>query len=254
MQAEVIHSSCLDALPMAPTYDLVFADPPFNIGHPYKGFQDRKPRCEFENFTLEWVGCAWYATKGVLCLYGPDDLATLYMHAERVLGLHRIAWVNWHYNFGQCRRTNWIDSRTHCLIYAKDPENYTWNPESVLVPSMRVKYGDKRIKDSPRGGSRVPGCVWGIPSDGPHWGRVTGNSKERWKNHPNQLPIRFLRRLILAYTNPGDWVCDPFTGSGTTGLVANRENRRFTGFDISLENVESARERIKNGYYPSRFG
>jgi DNA modification methylase len=76
---------------------------------------------------------------------------------------------------------------------------------------------------------RVPGNVWGIPSDGEYWGRVQGNSKERRQGHPNQLPEVYLERLIRAYTDENDIVVDPFVGSGTTPVVARALKRRFWG-------------------------
>jgi DNA modification methylase len=245
----VINANCRDVLPrLGLRFDLLFADPPFGIGHGYDGFVDEFD--DYEGFTRGWVSAAWEATKGVMCLHGPDRLAALYVDLEKELGFRgrRIAWVNWHYRFGQCRRTNWIDARCHCLIYAKS-DDFVWNPDAVLVESDRVRYKDKRVARTENGGSRVPGTVWGVPSDGPHWGRVQGTSRERWKNHPNQLPCNYLRRLILAYTAPGGVVCDPFCGSGTAGLVATREGRDFVGIDVSAPNAASARERIRKGFY-----
>jgi DNA modification methylase len=146
-----------------------------------------------------------------MCLHGPDSLAELYLEAARKFKMNRIAWVNWHYRFGVCQRSNWIDTRCHCLIFAKNKKIHTWNPDEVLVDSDRAtKYNDKRIDDHENGGKRLPGTVWGVPSDGPYWGRVQGNSKERRPNHPNQLPEVYIERLIRAYTNPGDHIFDPF--------------------------------------------
>lgn len=247
---KVVHGDCREVLASGKHRPkLAFADPPFNIGHGYVGFVDKFD--DYEAFTKEWVSALWEVTDGVMCLHGPDHVATIYVDLEKELGFrkNRIAWVNWHYRFGQCHRSNWIDARCHCLIYAKSV-NYTWNPEAVLVESDRATtYADKRIHETENGGKRLPGTVWGVPSDGAYWGRVTGNSKERWKNHPNQLPIRYIQRIVRAYSNPGDLVLDPFCGSGTTGLVAVREGRDFVGVDVSEPNAASARERIRNGYY-----
>ena len=171
----VVHGDCRDVVSELGKYDFVFADPPFGIGHHYTGYDDQQYGDEF---TREWVTVCWRACTGVMALHGPDDLAESYLAVARELGMRRIAWVNWHYRFGVCHRSNWIDGRCHCLIFAKS-EPWTWNPDSVLVPSDRAtKYADKRIHDSPRGGSRLPCTVWGIPSDGPRWGRVQGNNKE----------------------------------------------------------------------------
>lgn len=236
---------CREIVPTLGKFDFVFADPPFNIGHGYNGYDDN--RDDFDEFTMEWISVCWDACGGVMALHGPDDVADLYLIAARKLGMRRIAWVNWHYRFGQCGRSNWIDARCHCLIFAKHDE-YTWNPESVLVDSDRAsKYGDKRIHETERGGQRLPGSVWGVPSDGPYWGRVQGNSKERRKGHPNQLPEVYLERLLKAYTIEGDRVLDPFAGSGTTATVAKALRRSCVTIDVSAPNAESVKQRIESG-------
>lgn len=244
MGVNVFHGDCRYGVPLCGEFDFVFADPPFNIGHGYDGYDDNRE--DFDAFTSEWVEVCWNACSGVMALHGPDALAEKYLVEARRLGMRRIAWVNWHYRFGQCNRHNWIDARCHCLIFSKN-EKWTWNPEEVLVTSDRVKYGDKRVNETERGGKRLPGTVWGIPSDGDFWGRVSGTSKERRGHHPNQLPEVYLERLIRAYTNPGDRVLDPFAGSGTTAVVAHTLGRECVTFDVSETNVASIRDRLAAG-------
>jgi len=225
-------------------FDFVFADPPFNIGHHYKGYAD--DRADYAQWTQKWIEVCWDACDGVMALHGNDDLADAYLTAARLLGMRRIAWVNWHYRFGQCQRRTWIDARCHCLVFAKH-DAWTWNPEDVLVASDRAKTGDKRIHDTKNGGKRPPSTIWGIPSDGKYWCRIQGNNKERRKGHPNQLPEVYLARLIRAYTNPGDRILDPFCGSGTTAVVAKALGRPCVTVEVSEENALSALERVDKG-------
>lgn len=246
----VINGDCRTVIPTIPfKFDFIFADPPFNIGQPYKGFVDVIDNKAYADFTVNWLDVCWdaLAPNGVMCCHGPDSVAEMYILWAGFKNIERTAWVNWHYRFGQCGRSNWIDSRCHCLIYAKNPKQYTWNPESVLVQSDRVAYGDKRVGETANGGQRLPFTVWGVPSDGPYWGRVQGNSAERRGMHPNQLPEVYLERLIKAYTNPGDRVLDPFCGSGTSATVAVAIGRKAVTIDISKENCDAARERIQRG-------
>ena len=245
-----VHGDCRDLVGVFGPHQMVFGDPPFNIGEDYIQHNDRLPPADFEKFTIQWVAAAWQAVSpcGVLVLHGPDTLCELYLLAARRLGFadRRIAWVQWQYNFGVYQppaNGNFIDSRCHCLIYAKGP-TYTWNVEEEMVVSARVRYKDKRVT-ADKGGSKVPGTVWGIEQDGPHWGRVTGNSGERWagKLHPNQLPERYMARLIRIYTNPMDKFCDMFCGSGTGATVAAALGREAVTFDVSRVSLISARER-----------
>jgi DNA modification methylase len=242
---EIIHGDCRDVVPTLGQFDFIFADPPFNIGQKYSGYEDG--RDDYDSFTTEWIETCWNACDGVMALHGPDDLAEKYIIEARRLNMRRIAWVNWHYRFGQCNRHNWIDSRCHCLIFAKH-ETHTWNPDSVLVPSDRASvYGDARVNDHERGGTRVPMTVWGIPSDGPNWGRIQGSNSERRPGHPNQLPERYLERLILAYTHAEQRVLDPFGGSGTTAVVAQALGRQCVAVEVSEANVASIHERLEKG-------
>ena len=243
--ADVIQGDCREVVPTLGKFDFILGDSPFNVGMPYKGYIDK--RDDFPEFMAEWIKVCWEACDGVMALHGPDNLAWHFLQAAQRLQMRRIAWVNWHYRFGQCGRTNWIDARCHCLIFAKH-KRWTWNPDDVLVDSDRATtYGDKRIHDTKNGGKRLPGTVWGVPSDGPYWGRVQGNSNERRKGHPNQLPEVYLERLIRAYTNPGDRILDPFAGSGTTAVVAQALGRSCVTTDISKESCESVKERLKKG-------
>lgn len=249
----VYRGDCVKFLEETPhKYDLIFADPPFNIGQKYRGFVDLRPPKDYCKFTEQWITLCWDALKnngtqeksGLLCLHGHDPLCELYL--KMMPSTNRIAWINWHYRFGQCGKSNWIDSRCHLLVYARGPK-WTWNPEEVLVESDRVAYGDKRVQKT--GGKRLPFTIWGLPSDGPYWGRVTGShsNKERRPGHPNQLPEKYLERIILAYTNVGDTVLDPFGGSGTTAVVAWALGRRAHTVDISAENCQSIVERLEKG-------
>ena len=242
---QVIQADCREAVPKQGKFDLIFADPPFNIGMPYKGYLDK--RDDFPEFMAEWIEVCWEACDGVMALHGPDDLVWHFLQAAQRLKMPRISWLTWHYRFGQCRRTNWVNAGCHCLVFAKH-KKWTWNPDAVLVDSDRATtYHDKRIDATENGGKRLPGTVWGVPSDGPYWGRVQGNSKERRKGHPNQLPEVYLERMIKAYTNPGDRILDPFAGSGTTAVVAQALDRCCVTIDISEASCTSVKARLKQG-------
>lgn len=235
--------------------DLVFLDPPFNLGKKYKGFRDRAPDIVFEEMIYSSVraGLSWVSKTGVICLHGPDQLVDLYLNAmnyfvtlEQFKDLRRVAWVNWHYNFGECQKTTWTDARCHCLIYSFG--HHKFNAKEVLIPSTRLLQGDKRVQDSEWKGYRLPGTVWRTVADGPNWGRIQGNNLERWNHSPNQLPMRYLERLIRAYTDKGDLVVDLFCGSGTTALVSAALDRDCLTCDVSRETVCSAAERFETQF------
>jgi len=239
---------CRDVLPNLPDrgeVDLVFADPPFNWDVPYEEWNDGMPRDAYERFTFDWLDACVevLAPHGSIWVNIPDDTAAeCVMHLKR-RGLTMINWCVWHFRFGQHRNTSFISSKIHALYFARDAGNRRWNPDAVLELSDRASvYGDARTmtKNSEHKGKRVPMDVW----YGPYWGRIQGNNKERRHNHHNQIPEVYLERVILACSNEGDLVLDPFCGSGTTSTVARAWNRRSITTEFSAGNAASAWERI----------
>lgn len=234
----------LASLPDRGSVDLIFADPPFNWDVPYENWNDGMPRDAFEKFTFEWLdGCIEaLAPHGSLWVNIPDDTAAeIVVHLKR-RGLTMINWCIWHFRFGQNRSSSFIMSKVHALYFAKDPDARRWNPDAVLEQSDRAAiYGDARTmaKESNKG-MRVPMDVW----YGPYWGRIQGNNLERRSQHHNQIPEVYLERVILACSNEGDLVLDPFLGSGTTCTVARAWNRRSIGIEYSAVNARSAWSRI----------
>lgn len=262
MAVQFYVGDCRRVLPAIPEtygcakpFKFAFVDPPFNIGEKYGGYDDTLSEVEYATLLEEVLLALASAVGGVVALHGPDKCAEIFLRTIHVLqhgdGLlrawHRIAWVNWYYGFGQCTRSNWVDARCHCLIYATWPR-WTWNPDDVLRPSARAStYRDRRTLLSETPGERLPGTVWGVPDDGQFWGRVQGNNRERCPERPNQLPEVYLERLIRAYTNPGDNVLDPFCGTGTTAVVADALGRNCTTIDIDPAAIEVAKARLQRG-------
>lgn len=261
--AEVYHGDCREIIPRRgeipkdegqlwrDRFDLIFADPPFNIGHPYRGFMDRLATSEHRQFTRAWIHwCGWALRPGGrLCVHVPDEMVEMVWDAVVYRGgISRSDWIIWHYRFGQHKDTGPIRSKAHLLTFIKDGGDSVWNLDAVAVPSDRAsKYGDKRTLATKRPGLRPPLDVWGIPSDGECWGRVQGNNAERRKGHPNQLPEKYLERVILAWSNPGGSVLDPFGGSGTTAVVASALGREAVTIEISGDSCRSIVERLKQG-------
>jgi site-specific DNA-methyltransferase (adenine-specific) len=162
------------------------------------------------------------------------------------------SWVIWYYTFGVHCKTKFTRSHAHLLYFTKDAKNFTFRPETLHVPSARqLIYKDKRA--NPIG--RMPDDTWILrPQDVPEgfgpesdtWfvSRVCGTFKERAGWHGCQMPERVLARIINACSNEGDWVIDPFTGSGTTLTVARKLGRKTLGFELSEEYAKRATERL----------
>jgi site-specific DNA-methyltransferase (adenine-specific) len=243
----VIVGDCRDILPRLPergSVDLVFADPPFNRGVRYDRWSDDLTREAYERFTFDWMDAciATLSRRGSMWINVPDEIAAeAVLHGKR-RGLHLMNWCIWHFRFGAHRRTGFIESKTHALCLVRDPIRRIWNPDPILEPSDRsAVYEDKRTRSKAgRGTLRVPLDVW----YGPYWGRIHGKSLERRASHRNQLPEAYLERVILASSDPGSLVLDPFCGSGTTSTVARAYGRPSISIEISPTTARNAWARI----------
>ncbi|HWE01132.1 MAG TPA: site-specific DNA-methyltransferase [Tepidisphaeraceae bacterium] len=236
--------------------DLVFADPPFNIGYLYHGYDDRLKAEDYLEFSRNWMKAVHRALKPTGSFYlaiGDEFAADLCVIARRELGFTMRNWIIWHYTFGQQPTRKFAKSHTHILYFTKDPAQFTFNADAIRVPSARQTiYADARA--NPKG--KLPDDVWYLrpqeatasmflaESDTWNVSRICGTFKEREGWHGCQMPIDVLKRIIAASSNTGDMVVDPFNGSGTTTVAAALQGRRYVGIDQSEEYVGFARARL----------
>ncbi len=237
--------------------DLVFADPPFNIGYSYDVYHDRQPPEAYLDWSRDWMtgvskvlkpdGTFWLAI-------GDDYAADLKVIAQRETGFFARSWVIWYYTFGVNCKRKFSRSHTHLFHFVKDPDQFTFNAEDPLirVPSARqLVYGDKRANSK----GRLPDDTWILrPQDLPegfqpgddtwYYARVAGTFKERAGFHGCQMPEQLLGRILRVCSNPGETVLDPFSGSGSTSIVAKKLGREWLGFELSEEYAEQSRTRL----------
>ena len=240
--------------------DLVFADPPFNIGYKYDVYNDRRTRSEFLQFSREWMaavdrvlrpdGTFWLAI-------GDEYAAELKLIAQDDIGLSCRSWVIWYYTFGvNCVRA-FSRSHTHLFHFVKDPERFTFNghnPAVRVASARQLVYADGRANSK----GRLPDNTWilrpqdvsepGFSSTHDTWyfARVAGTFREREGFHGCQMPEQLLGRIVRVSSNPGDLVVDPFAGSGTTLVVARKLGRQWLGIELSTDYVQRIRSRIAN--------
>lgn len=220
-----------------PFADLIFADPPFNIGYKYDKYYDKVKNKNYIAWTKEWMGVCKKVLKSAGSFYiaiGDEYAANVKTIADE-LGLFMRNWIIWHYTFGQQTKKKFARAHTHIFYFVNDKKNFTFNEHTVRVPSDRqLIYNDRRA--NPAG--KMPDDVWnGYP-------RVCGTFKERAEWHPCQMPENLLKRIIAVSTKAGDCVLDPFSGSGTTLAAAKQLGRNYVGVEISKKYVENAKKRL----------
>jgi len=237
--------------------DLIFADPPFNIGYTYDVYNDRCDDQEYLAWSRRWIEAAVrvLSPTGTFWLaIGDDFAAELKVLMHRELGLTFRGWIIWYYTFGVHCKRKFTRSHTHLLYFTRNSRDFTFNADAIRVPSARQRvYNDKRAH--PLG--RVPDDTWILrPQDLPggfdpdhsvwHVPRVCGTFRERQGWHGCQMPERILGRIVSACSNPGDLVLDPFVGSGTTLAVARKLHRRGVGFELSADYAMNACQRLES--------
>ena len=230
---------CIEVLSKVrePFADLIFADPPFNIGYKYDKYNDKLKSKNYIAWTKDWMAACKNILKPHGSFYiaiGDDYAANVKIIAEEI-GLVMRNWIIWHYTFGQQTKNKFARAHTHIFYFVNDDKNFTFNDCAVRVPSDRqLIYNDKRA--NPKG--KMPDDVWN------QYPRVCGTFKERQGWHPCQMPETLLTRIITASSNPGDCVLDPFSGSGTTAAVAYQLGRNYAGIDTSEQYVNNANKRL----------
>lgn len=250
---------CMQHFPKVPSgvVDLVFVDPPYNIGFDYgeDEYDDKQPPDVYLNWCYSWMreihrvlhpsGSFWLAIG--------DEWAAELKVAARECGFHLRSWVVWYYTFGVNSPKKFTRSHAHLLYFTKHRTKFTFNPDQVRVPSSRaLVYNDKRA--NPNG--RLPDDTWiirpqdlpnGFPADGDVWfiPRICGTFKARQEGAANQMPEQLLGRIIRACSHEGNLVLDPMAGTGTTLAVAKKLGRNYLGFELSEKFSAKIKTRVR---------
>jgi adenine-specific DNA-methyltransferase len=221
--------SALDSVPDG-SVQLVFADPPYNIGKQFGEFIDSWPNdIAYAQWCQSWLEkcIAKLSANGSLYVMTSTQ-AMPYLDLwlrERITVLSRIIWS---YDSSGVQARRYFGSLYEPMLFAvKDPKNYIFNASDIEVEArtgaVRQLIDYRKAVPTPYKNTKVPGNVWEFP-------RVRYRMPE-YEEHPTQKPEALLERVIKASTNPGDMVLDPFGGTFTTAAVAKRLGRKA----ISME-------------------
>ena len=260
----ILTQDCVEVMQSLPASlaQLVFADPPYNIGYDYDGeYKDNLPYQQYAAWSETWMraACRILSPSGAMWIaIGDEWVSELDLIARRSLRLYKRSHVIWYVTFGVNCEKNFSRSHTHLLYFTKHPKDFVFNAEQLRIPSARqLVYNDKRA--NPKG--RLPDNTWiirpqdlpeGFAAEGDTWHipRICGTFKQRKFGAANQMPEQLLGRIIRACSNPGDLVVDPFAGTGTTAATAKKLGRNFLSMEQSATVAARARlrvERVKEG-------
>lgn len=223
-------------------FDMIFADPPYFLSNGGitmhsgkvvcvdKGNWDKgKSQEDMMAFNMEWLRLCRDKLKdnGTIWISGTYHNIFSVANCLTELGYKILNVVTWEKTNPpvniSCR---YFKYSTEFVIWARKKKNV---PHKFNYDLMKELNGGKQMTD-----------VWRLPAIG-RWEKTCGK-------HPTQKPLRLLVRIILASTDEGDWILDPFSGSSTTGIAANLCGRRFAGLEQEKQFCElskARREEIK---------
>lgn len=223
--------------------DLIFADPPYNIGKDFNGLKDKwKSDSDYINWCYKWIDLCINKLKnnGSMYIMGATQFMPYFdLHIRKQMTI--LSRIIWYYDSSGVQAKSFYGSVYEPILYCvKNKKNYTFNKENILV---EAKTGSKRKlidyrKNPPQqyADKKIPSNVWYFP-------RVRFKMKEYTK-HPTQKPISLLERIIKASSNEGDIVLDPFSGSFTTCFVANKLKRKSIGIEIQKDYIKLGLKRL----------
>ena len=161
--SKIHHGDCIDGMKSLPanSIDLVFADPPFNIGFKYDEYEDKVEHEKYIEWSNGWIAAVYDALKpdGTFWLAIGDEYAAELKLESQKIGFHCRSWVIWYYTFGVNCSKKFTRSHAHLFHFVKDPKQFTFRDEDLdnRVPSAReLVYNDKRA--NPKG--RLPDDTW----------------------------------------------------------------------------------------------
>lgn len=229
----IVNGDCLSLLKTIDTnsVDLVIADPPYNLGKDYGNDSDSKDFQDYLNFSRAWLDQAYRILKPSGSMYvfmGVRFISYIYSMLERDLGMYFNSWITWHYTQGMGKTKGFSPRHDDILFFSKG-KKFKFNLDNVRVPQKFY-----RQRNNMRGAN--PGDVW-------EFSHVHYCQDNRFE-HPTQKPEGLIERMVLASSDEGDLIVDPFSGSGTTLRVCQQLGRDAVGFELNPDYVEMTNHRL----------
>lgn len=226
--------------------DLLIVDPPYNLDKDFHGKKFKKlTDDDYEEYTESWIRAILPALKETATIYVCCDWASS-PSVGRVLKkyFHIQNRITWQREKGRGALSNWKNAMED-IWFATKSKKYTFNVEDVkirrkVIAPYKVNGKPKDWEETENGNFRntYPSNFWDDISI-PYWSMPENTA------HPTQKPEKLLAKLILASSNPGDVIMDPFLGSGSTSVAAKKLNRHYVGIEINPQYCVWAEKRLE---------
>lgn len=249
---KVITGDCLEIMKNIPdnSVDITFADPPFNLKKRYNGYKDNKEFNTYLAWCKQWIYEMVRITKptGSIFVHNIPKWLTYYSNFlnEVACFKHWIAWDAPSAPMGKSLQP----SHYGILYYVKDIKKRKFY--EIRYPHKRCRKCGYLLKDY--GGKKASLHPFG-PLVSDVWTDIHRIKHNKYRDeHPCQLPIHLLERIILMSTDENDIVLDPFVGTGTTVIAAKKLGRRFIGIDIDETYVNITKNKLSKESSSSKVG
>ena len=243
--------------------DLLFADPPYNLSKKFNDLKfQRTSLSEYERWLDSWVSETIRLLKPEASIYVCGDWrSSAAIHRIGARYFHVRNRITWEREKGRGAKNNWKNCSEDIWFFTKS-DNYTFNVDAVklkrqvIAPYTNEEGRPKDWDEGKEGRFRLthPSNLWADITV-PFW------SMPENTDHPTQKPEKLLAKIILASSNEGDVILDPFLGSGTTSVVARKLKRQYVGVEIDEQFACLAEKRLEmastdtgmQGYYEGVF-
>lgn len=246
----IYNKDCVEAMKHIPTesVDLIVTSPPYNIN---KEYETDLSIHDYIKWSKSWIDASTSLLKPDGTFWLNVGYTTSYPNAKCMplnyllwdkIPMHFMQEVVWHYKAGVACKKYFSPRNEKLLWYVKDYKKYKFNLDAIREPHDQTKCtcGTRNGKKRCNPNGKNPTNVWSIT-------RVTAgknrSSKERTP-HPAQFPEKLIEKCILASTNEGDTILDPFMGSGTTAVVALKHKRKVIGIELNKNYCKIIKKRL----------
>lgn len=239
---KIIRGDCLELFQQIPDncIDVTFADPPFNLNKKYNSNKGKLALYDYIVWCEKWIAEMVRVTKptGSIFIHNIPKWLTYYSEV-----LNKIAdfkhWISWDAPTAPMGKTL-QPSHYGILFYAKDAKQQKFY--EIRYPHKRCRKCNYLYKDY--GGKKSSLHPFG-PLVSDVWTDIHRIKHNKYRdNHPCQLPVHLLERIILMSSDENDLILDPFCGTGTTAIAAKRLGRKYIGFEIDPIYVDIADNKL----------
>lgn len=245
---KTVLGNTFSVVPLLPpnSVDLIIADPPYNLSKTFGGTKfARRKSADYEEYTRQWLAVVEPLLKPDGSIYVCCDWETSLIIGRTLGDFFKVRnRITWQREKGRGAKANWKNSLED-IWFATKSERYTFNLHEVKVRKKVI--APYRIDGKPKDWVETDSGNYRDTCPSNFWDDITIPFWSMPENtaHPTQKSEKLIAKIMLASSDPGDFVFDPFLGSGTTSVVAKKLGRHYLGIEIEEQYCLWAEQRLE---------